>query len=119
MVIEVSPSKPLNQDKHHLIETIDYHLLVVDVEVRHLHHLRMSGHVWTHRASAVQPLILRVIVCPSSCVVLLSQVQGNESVVHQCLNGGLAALVSFEIENIKHGKLRTLRYVGQTDTNRL
>ena len=32
--IEVSPCKPLNQDKHHLIETIDYHLLVVDVEVQ-------------------------------------------------------------------------------------
>ena len=46
--IEVSPCKPLNQDKHHLIETIDYHLLVVDVEVRHLNYLRMSGHVWTH-----------------------------------------------------------------------
>lgn len=54
----------------------------------------------------MQPLILRVIVCqdePSSCVVLLSQVQGNESVVHQCLNGGLTALVSFEIENVKQG----------------
>lgn len=46
--IEVSPCKPLNQDKHHLIKTIDYHLLVVDVEVRHLNYLRMSGHVWTH-----------------------------------------------------------------------